>query len=188
FRSQTASASRGRSTERPFYQINLSDKNLMKTLILALLFILLTSGKVTGQDATLIVDASVSEGTISPYVYSAGYDPWALVSPEMAPLAAESGVRLLRFPGGNWGDQHDIRPDQIDLFMIQARAWGAELSISTRVINGSPEQSADLVRYTNIEKDYKVRYWSIGNEPTLYDDYTIERFNTEWRAHAEAML
>lgn len=83
----------------------------MKTLILALLFILLTSGTVTGQDATLIVDASVSEGTISPYVYSAGYGPWALVSPEMAPLAAESGVPLLRFPGGNWGDQHDIRPD-----------------------------------------------------------------------------
>ncbi|MBZ0308312.1 MAG: hypothetical protein K8I82_19765, partial [Anaerolineae bacterium] len=46
----------------------------------------------------------------------------------------------------------------------------------------------ELVRYANVEKGYGVRYWSIGNEPTLYDDYTIARFNQEWRAIAEAML
>jgi hypothetical protein len=38
-----------------------------------------------------------------------------------------------------------------------------------------------------------VRYWSIGNEPTLYearpnvDSYDTKRFNQEWRAIAEAM-
>jgi hypothetical protein len=148
----------------------------------------LTTGLAVAQDDVLRVDTSQSLGPISPYVYGASYGPWALVSPEMTPLAADAGLTLLRFPGGNWGDQFDLQPGQIDLFMLQARAWGAEPSISTRMVGGSPEQSADLVRYTNLEKDYNVRYWSIGNEPTLYEGYTIARFNEEWRAHAEAML
>lgn len=159
----------------------------MKRLFLLFTF-LLTFGVASAQDEGLYVDAGTSLGTISPYIYGASYGPWALVSPEMAPLAAESGIKLWRFPAGNWGDLNDIRPDQLDLFMIQAQAWGAEISISTRVVNGTPEQSAELVRYANIEKGYNIRYWTIGNEPTLYEDYTIERFNTEWRAHAEAML
>lgn len=44
------------------------------------------------------------------------------------------------------------------------------------------------MQYTNAEQDYGVRYWSIGNEPSLYDDYDTERYNAEWRTFAEAML
>ncbi|MCA9915822.1 MAG: hypothetical protein KC496_20850, partial [Anaerolineae bacterium] len=87
-----------------------------------------------------------------------------------------------------WGDQNNIRPEQLDLFMLQVRAWNAEPYITARLVGGTPEQAAELVRYANIEKGYDVRYWSIGNEPTLYDDYTIARFNEEWRIFAEAML
>jgi alpha-L-arabinofuranosidase len=43
------------------------------------------------------------------------------------------------------------------------------------------------VRYANIEKGYNIRFWSIGNEPNLFPDYTIDQLNTEWRAIAEAM-
>jgi hypothetical protein len=152
-----------------------------------------TGGAVAQVDTgTLTVDVTEDWGAISPYVYGASYGPWAMVSPEMAPLAAESGITFLRFPGGNWGDIYDIDPFQIDLYMIQARAWGAQLSISTRVRGGSPEKSAELVQYTNVEKDYDIRYWSIGNEPTLYyladEGWSLERFNREWREQAEAML
>jgi hypothetical protein len=161
----------------------------MKKLLFLLVFATLTINIAIAQDApTLTVDASQSLGEINPFVYGASYGPWALVSPEMAPLAAESGVTFLRFPAGNWGDENDIRPIQIDLFMIQARAWGAEPSIATRLDGGTPEKSAALVQYANIEKDYNIRYWTIGNEPNLDADYTLERFNQEWREHAEAML
>jgi len=44
------------------------------------------------------------------------------------------------------------------------------------------------VRYANVEKGYGVRYWAIGNEPDLFDDYDTGQFNREWRAIAEAML
>jgi alpha-L-arabinofuranosidase len=46
-----------------------------------------------------------------------------------------------------------------------------------------------------VQKKYNVQYWSIGNEPTLFDaelknrgeSYNIERFNKEWLSFAEAM-
>ncbi len=37
-----------------------------------------------------------------------------------------------------------------------------------RLLDGTPEKAAELVRYTNIEKKYGVVYWSIGNEPNLF--------------------
>ncbi|MCA9903735.1 MAG: hypothetical protein KC547_07750, partial [Anaerolineae bacterium] len=62
-----------------------------------------------------------------------------------------------------------------------------------RLHGGSPETSAENVRYANIEKGYNIRYWSIGNEPNLFSrnydtTYDTEQFVHEWRAHAEAML
>jgi hypothetical protein len=59
---------------------------------------------------------------------------------------------------------------------------------------GSPKAAAELVRYCNVDNDYDVQYWGIGNEPnlytpyTMYEDYDTERYNAEWREFAEAML
>ncbi len=135
----------------------------------------------------LVVDVTAVEGEVSPYVFGANYGPWMVVPYELMDEAQAAGLRFLRFPGGNWGDQHDLRPYQIDAYIQLARQLGAEPSISVRLRGGTPEQAAALVRYTNIEKGYGVRFWSIGNEPSLYPDYDTERFNREWRAFAEAM-
>ncbi len=140
-------------------------------------------GPLTG----LMVDVTAVEGEVSPYVFGANYGPWMVVPYELMDEAQAAGLRFLRFPGGNWGDQHDLRPYQIDAYIQLARQLGAEPSISVRLRGGTPEQAAALVRYTNIEKGYGVRFWSIGNEPSLYPDYDTERFNREWRAFAEAM-
>ncbi len=139
------------------------------------------------EASVLQIDASQVEWTINPFVYGANYGPWALVSLDMLDEAKDSGVTYLRFPAGNWGDRNDLTPFQIDMFINQSRAWNAEPSISVRLQNGTPEQAAELVRYTNIEKGYGVRYWSIGNEPTLYPDYSVEQLNSDWRAIALAM-
>jgi hypothetical protein len=74
---------------------------------------------------------------------------------------------------------------------------GAIATINVRLRQGTPEQAADLVRYVNIEKEYGVEYWAIGNEPTLFaaelrqlgvaEDYDTEQFNREWRELALAM-
>ena len=135
----------------------------------------------------LYVDPAQVVGAISPYVYGANHGPWAVITTATQPLAEAAGVTFLRFPGGNWGDLHNLRSSHIDPFISLAASMGAVPSISVRLEGGTPEQAADLVRYVNLEKGYQVRYWSIGNEPQYYEGYDTARFNTEWRAIAQAM-
>jgi hypothetical protein len=144
---------------------------------------------------TLFVDPSISLGPISPLIYGSNYGPWLSVSFPMLEKAYDSGVTILRFPGGSWGDQNNVTPLQIDQIMSFAGQLGATILFSVRLLDGTPEQAAEMVRYTNIEKKYDVQYWNIGNEPTLYDGvlrnrgetYDVSRFNQEWRMFAEAM-
>jgi len=116
------------------------------------------------------------------------------VSLDVLPLAEDAGFTVLRFPGGAWTDNVDIKPFQIDQLMAFSKQLGAVPTISVRLLGGNPETAAELVRYTNIEKKYGVNYWSIGNEPSIYTqlgyadyDYTTENLNKEWRAIALAM-
>jgi len=149
--------------------------------------VLAATASAHAQDAELYVDAGQSLGPISPYVYGSNFGPLQVVPVDLIEEAEASGIKFMRFPGGRWGDQNDIRPSQLDAFIKLCRQIGAEPSISVRLENGTPEAAAELVQYT-IDKEYNVRYWSIGNEPNLFDDYTTEDLNREWRAIAEAML
>jgi hypothetical protein len=66
--------------------------------------------------------------------------------------------------------------------------------MTVRLLGGTPEDAAEIVEYANVEKDYNIRYWHIGNEPNLFealmnvDSFTTEDLNQQWRAIAEAML
>jgi hypothetical protein len=143
---------------------------------------------ITASPNSLFVDAANQLGAISPYVYGSNYGPWVFVPLEMRPQAIAAKISFLRFPGGNWGDLNDLDEWQIDQFMAFAKQINAEPSISARLLKGSPEKAAALVRYVNQTKKYGVRYWSIGNEPSLYGkDYDTVRFNKEWREFANAM-
>ncbi len=141
----------------------------------------------TPVPGVLYVDSTRRLGRISPLVYGTNYGPWMVVPYDLLPQAEAAGITYLRFPGGNWGDRNDLRKSQIDQFITLARRMGAEPNICVRLRGGTPEKAAELVRYTNVEHGYGVRYWSIGNEPSLYSDYDTERYNAEWRAVAEAM-
>ena len=143
----------------------------------------------------LYVDPGQSLGPISPLVYGSNYGPWILVSFDMLQSAYDSGVTILRFPAGAWGDHNNVTPLQIDQFIDFTHKMGATALFNVRLLDGTPEQAAQMVRYTNIDRGYGVRYWAIGNEPTLFNSevqnrgetYDSERFNKEWRAFAEAM-
>ena len=146
----------------------------------------------TPQAGALVVDPEMELGPISPYIYGSNYGPWTSVPSGKMPEALNSHVTVLRFPGGNWGDQNDIQTYQLDLFMNLCKQMGAIPTISVRLLDGSPEAAVSLLRYANIEKGYQIRYWSIGNEPDLFEyrpnvDYDTVRFNREWRAIAVAM-
>lgn len=141
---------------------------------------------------TLYIDTDIRLGKISPYLYGTNYGPAQAIPLRMMPQALEAGFTAFRFPGGAWTDRGDLSPLQIDQFIEFCRQFNTLPTISVALRNGSPEMAAELVRYTNLEQGYQVEYWSIGNEPTLYErdtgePYDTVRFNQEWRAIALAM-
>ena len=135
----------------------------------------------------LYVDAAQDLGPISPRVYGSNYGPWLFVTLEMQPQAIAAKISYLRYPGGNWGDLNDLDEWQIDQFITFCKQMGSEPALSVRLLDGSPEKAAALVKLVNVTKGYGVRYWSIGNEPSLYRDYDTVRYNQEWRQFADAM-
>lgn len=140
----------------------------------------------TARPGSLLVDANQVLGKVSPSTWGVNCGPWMAVPVDLMPRLQEARITFLRFPGGNWGDRNDLQPYQIDQLISLAEHLDAEPSISVRLLGSTPDQAAALVRYVR-SKGYPVRYWSIGNEPSLYQGYTAERFNREWRTFAEAM-
>lgn len=147
----------------------------------------------TPVSGKVVVDASVSLGKIDPLVYGTNVGPWQDLSPKQVERIAEAGFTLLRFPGGNYGDEVYIPENRIDEFIALCRKVGAEPMINVRLFKSTPEKAADMVRYVNVTKGYGVKYWGIGNEPDLYSKnrglkgYDTVQFNRDWRAFAEAM-
>ena len=135
----------------------------------------------------LFVDAGLKLGPISPLVYGSNFGPWLFISNTMMPQARAAKFTLLRWPGGNWGDQNDIEEWQLDQFMAMCRDFKAEPFIHVRLLGGTPEKAAALVRYANITKGYKVKWWAIGNEPNLLLNMDVQTYVKEWRQFAEAM-
>ena len=142
----------------------------------------------------LFVNVAQSIGPISPYVFGTNYGPWTFLNPAARPAAKEAGLTLIRYPGGNWGDLNDLMEYQIDEAVALAKELGAEPLISVRLANGSIENAVNLLKYANQTKKYDIKYWSIGNEPSLFgqgaalvEGYDTVRYNKEWRQFAEAL-
>lgn len=136
----------------------------------------------------LFVDANAPAGSVSPHVYGTNYGPWLFVPLQMQPAAEAANLSVMRYPGGNWGDRNDMDEWNLDQYIMLTRQFGAEPYIHVRLLNGTAERAADVVRMLNVEKGYNVRFWSIGNEPNLFGDgYETEQFVREWREWAEAM-
>ncbi len=155
------------------------------TIVLAMF---LVTGVFSQDILEMTVNVSQEGGTVSPYVYGANYGLLNVIPVDLVEEMKVSGVTFWRFPGGRVGDLNDLQPSQIDFFIAQAKQYNVEPLIHVRLENGTPEKAVALLRYVNEEKGYGVRYWSIGNEPDLFDDYPPERHVQEWRTFAEAML
>ena len=141
----------------------------------------------------IYINPTIDLGEINPLVYGVNHGPWAIITEKTLPLAQDAGISMIRFPGGDWGDEHYLQPYHIDQFVSLAEQMGSQISINVRLFNGTPEKAAELVQYANIEKGYGIKYWGIGNEPTLFatardvPNYGVDQFNQEWRTFAQAM-
>jgi hypothetical protein len=162
-------------------------KRVLLALACACLFGL--SGPVLADGPPEIqVDAGVILRDVPPALFGANYGTLNMLTPDVFPLVQGSGVTWWRFPGGAVADQGPLQRSTIDLYVTQARMFGAEMMIQARLEGGTPQAAADLVRMVNIDRGYGVRMWGIGNEADLYDGYTAERAAREWRDIALAML
>ncbi len=65
----------------------------------------------------------------------------------------------------------------LDQFIAFARQLGAEPMVTVPLDLQNLELGAEWVRYCNVEKKYKVRYWAIGDEPDLGNNLEPGKYN-----------
>ncbi len=124
-----------------------------------------------------------------------------------------AGIKLLRFPGGNWGEQHTLSTEQLNDFSGLLNQVGAQgivqvqlsdpLDVTPVPLQTRANRAALLVDYLNNSKSiqrmdakapfHPVTYWTIGNEPDLLINpdtqqiYTVEQYTDAFIAYSLAM-
>ena len=136
-------------------------------------------------------------------------DDASLQDGKLARYLHDLPCRLMRFPGGEVGDNYhwktgkldDLRqfpssegPDKLDCdkFMLLCRQVGAEPIFVVNLESGfihnnldaAVKEAAEWVQYANKEKGYHVKYWEIGNETYLPQTY----YPATAREYAEALV
>ncbi len=150
-------------------------------------------------DVTVTVNARAGLATVPETALGVNHAVWdsELGTNTVADLLGRAGVRMMRYPGGSYGDIYHwkthtapggyVAPNtDFDTFMGGVRRAGAQPIIIANYGTGTAQEAADWVRYANITKGYGARYWEIGNE--LYGLSLIHiETATEVVAYAEAM-
>ncbi|MGC9140117.1 alpha-L-arabinofuranosidase [Athalassotoga sp.] len=111
---------------------------------------------------------------------------WHLLDPVIPGLMKNLNVKVLRFPGGSFSDIYDWETNSVvpgqdfpyvdpqntfDNFMKLVNEIGAQALITVNygtnfagTGGGEPSEAAKWVKYANIDHNYDVKYWEIGNE------------------------
>lgn len=139
------------------------------------------------------VDPTYRYGPLSPFVRASNTGPWQTLAREHLDASRDIQLSMIRWPGGNWGDENDVTPLMVDEYIAMCRVVRAEPCIHVRVFGGSPERAATLVRYANVTQRYAVKYWAIGNEPDLFvkkrgaERYTVADYAADFMRYRDAM-
>lgn len=133
-------------------------------------------------------------------------------TPQIVSGLRSAGVRLLRFPGGNFGEEHTLSTQQLDAFSRLLNQVGAEGLMQVQLsdpLDNPPvplatraTRAALLVEYMNnphsIQRSdgapyHPIKYWSVGNEPDLLTNpdtgatYTMAQYTQAFIAYSLAM-
>ena len=132
--------------------------------------------------------------------------------PQVVAGLRSAGVKLLRFPGGNFGEQHTLSTQQLDAFSNLLNQVGAEGFMQVQLsdpLDNTPvplttraTRAALLVDYMNNRQSiqrsanapyHSIKYWSVGNEPDLLTNpdtgktYTVAEYTQAFIAYSLAM-
>ncbi len=147
----------------------------------------------TPEPGKLVVDVTQRENVINPLVFGSNAGPWQTITSADINSIKAAGFTILRYPGGNYVDENAPSRTDLDAFIEMCREVGAEPMVQVKLVNATAKSAAEMVTYANITQGYGIRYWSIGNEPSLYlqnrgiQVYDTELFNQQWREFAVAM-
>lgn len=150
-------------------------------------------GPTPTPQAGVYVDATYNYGLISPFVRASNTGPWQTLALEHRDYSRQINLAMIRWPGGNWGDENSVTEWMVDEYIALCRVIGAEPCIHVRLFGGSADEAANLVQYANITKQYAVKYWAIGNEPDLFVKkrgalrYTVADYAADFVAYRQAM-
>ncbi|MBO3737421.1 cellulose binding domain-containing protein [Actinoplanes flavus] len=171
-------------------------KALASTVLLAGVTTAPSGAHATALATTTRVDVDVRAGLaeVADQAIGVNHAIWdsQLGTPAVADLLNDAGVRMLRYPGGSYADIYHwenhtapggyVAPNtDFDTFMAGAQRTGAEPMIIANYGTGTAEEAAGWVRYANVEKDYDVTYWTIGNE-----NYGNGHYGADWEADDHA--
>ncbi|WP_330274676.1 cellulose binding domain-containing protein [Lentzea sp. NBC_00516] len=144
----------------------------------------------SAPDATVVVNARAGLATVPDTALGVNHAIWdsQLGTNAVADLLGDAGVRMMRYPGGSYGDIYHwkdhtapggyVAPNtDFDTFMSGVRRAQAQPIIIANYGTGTPQEAADWVRYANITKGYGAKYWEIGNE--LYGN---GHYGSAWEA------
>ncbi len=153
---------------------------------------------------------------VFPVLGSSSKDPggqgFMSYGPQVVAGLRSAGVKLLRFPGGNFGEEHTLSPQQLDAFSTLLNQVGAEGLMQVQLsdpLDKKPvplatraTRAALLVEYMNnphsIQRSagapyHLIKYWSVGNEPDLLTNpdtgkrYTVAEYTQAFIAYSLAM-
>jgi hypothetical protein len=146
--------------------------------------------------ATVTVNARAGLATMPGTGLGINHAVWdtLLGTNETSDLLAAAGVRMMRYPGGSYGDIYKwethtapggfVAPDtDFDTFMAAVDRVGAEAMIIANYGTGTPAEAAGWVAHANLTKGYDVTYWTVGNE-----NYGNGHYGAAWEADDHADL
>lgn len=129
------------------------------------------------------VNATDVRGVITPNMFGTNAAMWSgnlHQNNDVIAKLAPAGLTVMRFPGGSAADTYhwqEYEPGHAGNqwttnsteFVAFARAVGAEPMITVNFGSGSAAEAAAWVHYMNVQNNWDVKYWDIGNE--IYGDW-----------------
>ncbi len=140
------------------------------------------------------------DGTSSFDKYSSGFMHY---TPFMSSSLRGMHVKFLRYPGGNWGEDHVLSYEQLDDFTNMLIQTGSEGMLQAHLSGPVKGQPADLtndvstgarlagswVDYLNNRDStqrtnknapfHPVKFWTVGNEPDLGNRVTKQKYTVD---------
>ncbi len=123
------------------------------------------------------VNAKSAIRRVDPRTFGLNTATWdgALATPTTTGLLNEINIQALRFPGGSTSNGYHWKTNMnegnsfqwatsFDAFAGIATAAHAQVYVTVNYGTGTPEEAADWVRHSNLEKGYGFKYWEVGNE------------------------